>query len=310
VSSHRARTAGVLGPLGCGLACAALLLASCAAPLKLSRSADPLQILPPGELAYIRMDGETARSLAPGLVPADQGAALDPVLKRTTSLALGLGRSSDGRPAFDAVLLGSYPFRSAGLALGGSRGWKLEGEGFVNAAAGLAVAIPGPELVLATTRELGPLLAAARSPGANPLPPQLMPAAGSSLLLWIPQPFSTLAESLLGSSIDVPVVGLALVATERKGGAGAPESYDLSTVFVMRDADAARVYRPLLRLGWYGLVRLLFADEADELLQAQFSLHGELYSSSEVEVPAAALASALARVGGFQTLRTQGREGN
>jgi len=288
---------GALAALSC---IALVVLASCAAPLVVSKSLDPFAVLAPDELAYLRMDGATARLLAPSLLPAGQGRALAPLLDRTTSLALGLRLPSDHGASFDAVFLGSYPFRSAGIALAGSRGWKREGEGFANESEGIRVSIPGPALVLATSRELEPFLARAKNPGASPLPPRLASLADRELLLWIPKPFSGLAQSLFGSSMDVPALGLALFASRSRGTATGEESYDLSAIFLMKDEEAARVYRPVLRLAWYGLARFLFADEADAVLSARFTLSGDEYASSAVELPAPALAAALSRMGAFQ----------
>lgn len=309
------RPVGRRARLRVALACVALLLlASCAAPIVVPSSLDPLALLAPGELAYLRMNGDTARLLVPSLLGPGEGKALAPLLDRTNGLGLGLSLDEGGgASSFDAAFLGSYPFRSAGMALGASRGWKREGRGFVNASEGVRVSIPGPDLVLATSAALEPLLERAKHPGASPLPPRLAPLANRALLLWIPEPFSGLAKALTGASMDVPAVGLALYA-ERVDSAkatpakAAPATYALSAVFVMRDAEAARVYRPLLRLAWYGIARALFAEEAETLLSARFTLEEDLYSSSAVELPASALASALGRLGGFPRPEAAGRD--
>ena len=277
----------------------AILAGSCATGLVLASSVDPLELLAPGELAYVRMNAGTARLLAPSLLPAGEGQALAPLLDRTSSVALGLGVPAEGRPPFDAVFLGSYPFRSAAIALGGTKGWKREGSGFSNAKEGIKVAIPGPRLVLATTGSLDEALARARMPGGNPLPPRFSAAAESDLLVWIPEPFSGLARTLYGLSMDVPAEGLLLRATRGPGAAG--PDYSLTATFLMRDADAARVYRPVLRLAWYGLSHYLLGDEAQLLLAATFSLEGDSYTSSEVDLPAGQLAAALSRIGGFES---------
>ncbi|MGO8693975.1 MAG: hypothetical protein ACLQMF_09925 [Rectinemataceae bacterium] len=277
------------------VALVALLLSSCAAPLLVEKSVDPLRLLGPGELAYLRMDGATARLLAPALLPAAEGRALAPLLERTTTLALGLGPRAGAGPAFDAVFLGSYPYRRAALALGGNSAWKREAQGYYDAEQGIHVSLPGPSLVLATTGRLEPLLALAKEPGSEPLPPRFASAGGAGLLLWIPEPFSHLAEELFGLSMNVPVRGLLIVAVP----APAALSYELSAVFLMDDADAARVYRPLLRLAWYGLAKYLLADDAGALLGAGFSQEGDTYASEPIELSGSSLAAALARLGGF-----------
>ena len=73
---------------------AALLAASCAAPIKIAASVDPLALLEGGSLAYARLSGNAARELAPYLFPASELAALKPLLARTRIIALGMGASS------------------------------------------------------------------------------------------------------------------------------------------------------------------------------------------------------------------------
>jgi len=290
------------------LAAWTLILSSCAAPLVLEKSVDPLELLAPGELAYLRMDGATARLLAPALVPAGEGRALSPLLERTSTLALGLGLPTDKGPSFDAAFLGSYPYRSAALALGGNSAWKREALGYYDAKEGLRVALPGPGLVLATTRDLQPLLERAREPGANPLPPRFAAAAGTGLALWVPDPFDRLAEALFGMSLQAPVRGLFLSAREAAPGAapgaagsaaGGGAVYEVSVVFLMKDAESAGSYRPLLRLAWYGLSRYLLGEGAGPMLAAKFSLEGETYASAPFELDSGTLAAAVSRLGGF-----------
>jgi hypothetical protein len=272
------------------LVVAALILSSCAVPLVLGKAVDPLELLAPGELAYLRMDGATARLLAPAILPAGKGRSLSPLLERTSALALGLGLPTEKGPSFDAVFLGSYPYRGAAFALGGDSKWKREALG------------------LATTRELGPMLARAHGGGANPLPARFAAAAGTGLALWVPEPFSRLAEELFGMSMNVPVRGLFIVAKREEApskgsisaeGANAEARYEVSAIFVMDGTDAAQTYRPILRLAWYGLSRYLLEDGADALLAAKFSLEGETYASAPFELDSAQLAAAIAKLGGF-----------
>jgi hypothetical protein len=290
------------------LVVAALILSSCAAPLVLGKAVDPLELLAPGELAYLRMDGATARLLAPAILPAGKGRSLSPLLERTSALALGLGLPTEKGPSFDAVFLGSYPYRGAAFALGGDSKWKREAQGYYEAKEGIHVSVPGPDLVLATTRELGPMLARAHGGGANPLPARFAAAAGTGLALWVPEPFSRLAEELFGMSMNVPVRGLFIVAKREEApskgsisaeGANAEARYEVSAIFVMDGTDAAQTYRPILRLAWYGLSRYLLEDGADALLAAKFSLEGETYASAPFELDSAQLAAAIAKLGGF-----------
>jgi hypothetical protein len=292
------------------LALAALALAlcalSCAAPLRIAAWADPLAILEPGSLAYARLSGPVASDLAPGLLGAAEAESLKPILARTRIAALGFGSrpraAGEGGateappPALQAALVGDFPFRAASLSLGSSPDWKREKSAYYNARLGLRAAVPGSSLVLASTGSLDPLLAAARAPGPSPIPERLSGPAASELVIWIPEPFAGLAAIALGEAMDVPARGLLIAASpegpDRRG-------YEARVVFVMADADSARIYRPALKLAWYGVARALLGDAAGEALGASFSLDGELYGASGVSLSRDALVRALGGLRGL-----------
>jgi hypothetical protein len=259
---------------------AALLALSCAAPIKLGASVDPLAILSPGALAYARLSGQAARELAPALLPASELASVKPLLARTRIIALGLGSlPSPGATAFQAALIGDYPFRGASLSLGTNAAWKREKSAYYNAAMGLRVSVPGPSLLLASTGPIEGLLAAAKAPGPSPIPERLSDLASRELVLWAPEPFSGLAAALLGEAMDVPARGLLVAASPLAGREG---YYEATIAFIMDDADSARIYKGALKLAWLGIAMAFFGDEADEALALPSSVDGNLFLISGV----------------------------
>jgi hypothetical protein len=265
----------------CATVAAALLSVSCAAPIKIGASVDPLAILEPGALAYARLSGQAARDLAPALVPASELASLKPLLAHTRLVALGLGslsvQAGTEATAFQAVLIGDYPFRAASLSLGTSAGWKREKSAYFNAALGLRAAVPGPSLVIASTGPIEGLLAAAKAPGPSPIPERLSALASRELLLWAPQPFSGLGAAMLGEAMEVPARGLLIAASPTAREAG---YYEATIVFVMDDADSVRIYKGALRLAWYGIAKSLFGDDAEAALAFPFVADGNLFTAS------------------------------
>ncbi len=251
------------------------------------------------------MDAASARDLVPSLVPERQAAALDPLLDRTSCLALGLGGvaaapsaaggaapgAAGGAGAFDAAFLGDFPFRTASLALAADKEWKKEGRGFFNEGAGIRAAIPGPRLVLASSESLDPLIALAKSPGPSPIPPRLQGLASVEIAIWAPRPFSGLVASIIGEEMDIPAAGLLVAASPSERG-----GYEATVAFIMDDADSARIFRPALRLAWYGIARGLFGDEADSALGLAFSLDGDVYWATGARVSSSALADALSKI--------------
>jgi len=285
------------------LALAALTLAGCVLPIRVDEGVDALALVGPDAVIYARMGVSEARLLVPYLVPADQAEALDPLFDRTDCLALGIGLrdgavSSASLEHFDAAFLGDFPFRTASLALSADRSWKREGKGFYNEHAGIRAAIPGPRLLLASSGRLESLIENAKSPGPSPLPPRLTPLASAPIVLWAPEPFSNLVASLIDEEMDVPALGL-LVAAEPLAGSGSgdlPLLYEAEVVFLMSDAESARIFRPALRVAWYGIARALFGDEAESALGLNFSLEADVYRASGARFSLSALASALEKI--------------
>jgi hypothetical protein len=284
-------------------ALAALVAAGCAAPVKILASADPLGVLGGGSMAYARLGGASARELAPSILEAKQAAALAPLLSRTRLVALGLGSlpapPGAEAPSFQACLVGDYPFRAASLSLGANPAWKREKAGYYNAALGLRAALPGPSLALASSGPLEPLLAAAKAPGASPIPASLEATAQEELVLWLPLPFAGLIASILGEAMDIPARGLLISASPLAASPGtAGRIYEARVIFLMEDADSARIFRPALKLAWYGLASGLLGEEAEAALGAKFELAGDSYAASGIRLSGAALATALSRLGG------------
>jgi hypothetical protein len=284
--------ASILAILG---AAVILLSLSCAAPLKIAASVDPLALLEGGSLAYARLSGNAARELAPSLFPASELASMKGLLERTRIIALGLGsQQASQNAAFQAALVGDYPFRTASFSFGSNPDWKREKSAYYNAKLGLRAAIPGPSLLLASTGPIEPLLAAAKAPGPSPIPANLSALASRELLLWAPDPFAGMAAALLGEAMEVPARGLLIAASPLARDAG---NYETAIVFIMDDADSVRIYKPALKLAWYGIARALLGDEADSALALPFSAEGNLYMISGLPLSRESLGRIIAALG-------------
>jgi hypothetical protein len=292
-ATQAARKAALFPALVAAVA-ATFLALSCAAPIKIAASVDPLAVLEPGALAYARLSGEVARDLAPALLPASQLDSMKSLLARTRILALSLSSplppdSSPGK-SFQAVLVGDYPFRAASLSFGSNPDWKRAKPAYYNAKLGLYAAVPGPNLLLASSRPIQPLLDAAKLPGPSPIPQRLAELASRELVLWAPEPFSGLGASLLGEALDLPVRGLLIAASPA---AGERDRYEATVVFMTEDAKTLRAFKPVLRLAWYGMARILFGDDAEAALALPITTDGELFVVSGIPLSREALVRAL-----------------
>ena len=347
---------GSSGPRIAASAVLALLLASCAAPLRYAKPVDPMAVLPPDAAIYLKLGRGALGDLAPPLLDSLGSAApssryLKSMLGKTETAAVAVFPSSreagpaspGGLPRFEAVLMGDYPYRSATLALGQDRQWKKDARGraLVSTAQGLGLSFAGRGLVPVASagggRPVDAAAGAARGAGGGPadagrgasieaavealvdrllvagasvIPPRLSALCDGDIVIWAPDPFGKLAASLLGGEaaedIDIPAEGVLLSARRSAespaGGAasaaGGPASaafYELTIVFLMRNEEDARTFRPAIRLAWYGLSRSLLPGEA-EAASLRFELSGETVAASGLRVKASSLASALSMV--------------
>lgn len=259
---------------------AAISLASCAGSMRYEKPVDPTTVLRPDAMAYLTLTRGALSEFGPALLPSGKAAGLRDLVNKTDVAAVALlapalagaaagtdpaSRTSPRMPGFEAVLVGNFPFRSAPLALSGSAGWRRKGGAYVNAKEGLSVAFPGPTVVLASSGDIAGLVGRLAEPGTSAFPPSLSALCERELVLWLPRPFERFGEALLGEAIEVPAEGL-LVAANRTGsvdtGRGQSEpAWDITVAFLMSDAGAARIFRPAVRIAWYGLAKSLFPGE-------------------------------------------------
>lgn len=301
------------------IAAAAVACASCAAPIRIADSIDPLSLLSKGGLAYARVSGRVARDIAPEIMSTSDYGQAKGLLERTRIISAGLGRGlGQGRDAgaLEAILVGDYPFRAASLSIGGSGGWQREKGGFYNQKLGLHAAVPGPSLIVAARGPVDALVAAAKDSSHNvplsPVPEGVSAIAAQELVLWVPDPFKGLVAAALGEESDLPARGLIVAASPRSplGRSGsAPGSaidggYEATIAFVMEGPDSVRVFKPALKLAWYALSRALVGDApgdgeaasgTDALLRAKFEAKGELYVAEGVALSRDALVAVIKR---------------
>jgi hypothetical protein len=342
--SHNAPRLAAAAPATLFVAAVLIVLGSCATPLRVESTVDPLALLDSGAAAYVRLSGASARDLAPdmaawlqaALAKAQKGGdvnakapaafttkSLKGVLDRTRLVGLAIwapgGAPLDGTtaakgtasptaeagirlPSFQACLLGDFPFRAASFSLATDGAWKREGSGFYNKDSGLRIAVPGPELALASNGKLESLLAAAKSPASSPVPERLASLASRDIIIWAPEPMKRLTPGLAEAGIDIPIRGVMLAASPQPGadpkaGAGKVEAYDASIAFLMEDAQSARLFRPALKLAWYALSTQLF-PASESARGANFSLDGELYQASGIRLTRADILGLVSSLGG------------
>lgn len=295
------RAAFIAAPL-CAAILSALCAISCAAPLRIEASVDPLALLDPDDLVYARLSGSAALEVASEMLPPAELKQLRPMLERTRTLAIGLralpsteeaSKGESRLPAFQAALIGDYPFRAASLSLGTKKGWERGKSAFYNARLGLHVAMPGPSLVLVSTESPDPLIARAAAGGTSPLPERFSGFASRELVVWAPEPFKALAARILGEEMELPVRGLFIATSPNASVKGGYEGF---VAFLMTDERSARIFKPALRLAWYGLAGYLLGDASGEAMSRPLVQEGDLCLVSGLPLSPSRIAAALKRL--------------
>lgn len=277
-------------------ALATILSLSCATPIRLSTSIDPLSLLAADCLAYARVSGSVARDLAPDFLGAPGAAAAKEILARTRIVALGLGQSGGGgEDSLQAILVGDYPFRAASLSLGASREWKREKASFYNERFGLRAAVLGPSLVVASKGPIEGLIEAAATAQASgavpsPIPPRLSGLDSAELVLWVPDPFKSLEGETDGEGASMPTRGLLIAASPSAADKG---EYVAVVAFLMDGPESVKIYKPLLRLAWYAIASEYLSDDTGAVPRANFAANGEVYAAEGVVLPRGAIVRAL-----------------
>jgi hypothetical protein len=150
------------------------------------------------------------------------------------------------------------------------------------------------------------------APAASAIPPSIAALAERDIVVWAPEPFARLGAAILGEALDVPALGV-LITGSRAGSApvaAAPAGtagtagqagsaavqeesvYEVSVIFLMKDGDEARVYRPAVRIAWYGLSKALFPGE-EGASTLRFELSGNMVAAGGFRLRASSLAAAL-----------------
>jgi hypothetical protein len=282
---------------------AILLLASCSTMPKAGSPAaasvtgglDPSALVDPGAAIIMRADRAILDRLLPVLLGKDQAGALAPLEKGLKVASLALlrregGAAAPGLPAFEAAFVGDFPVFRAKLALAFNKDWRLRKGIWTNSSLGLGLAFPRRDLIVLASGSPEALIERLKSGRPVPFPPALGELSDRQLACWIPDPFGRLGLALLGERLEIPSDGILMAANLKDGG------YSAALAFQMRDAEAARVYRPAARLAWFALSRFLLPGEAG-IASPRFELQDRAIVAGDIAISESGLSGALAKLG-------------
>jgi len=256
---------------------------------------DPSALVDPGAAIIMRADRAILGRLLPVFLSKEQAEALAPLEKGLKVAAVALlhregGSAAPGLPAFEAAFVGDFPVLRVKLALAFNKDWRLRKGTWTNARLGLGLAFPRKDLIVLASGSPEALIGRLKAGRPGPFPPSLGELSDRQLACWIPDPFGRLGLALLGERLEIPSDGILIAANLEEGG------YSAALAFQMRDAEAARVYRPAARLAWFALSRFLLPGEAG-LASPRFELQGKAIVARDIAISESGLSGALEKLG-------------
>lgn len=295
VSGSRGRGATIRGAAARAALAAvvASAVSSCASTVKAPPGVEPERLLPPGAVAYARLDGPTLAAVlerAPGSTEADKKAAAA-IAARTDALTLAVVRNGSSL-GLVGVAEGSYPRGAAALGLSADRSWKRAGPVWERGDGSLRLAFASDGRAFVGTAPLDQLLAAAKAPNAFPIPERWAAAWSESVSVYLPDPAALLSEKVPLGDAEVPLTGMLLSARPAKDG-----SYEAILAFEFGTTRAATVFSPLCRIFLYAAAHSLWPERAATVLDsARWAVSGTAVTAAGLPLDAASL-GAFAAVG-------------
>ena len=183
---------------------------------------------------------------------------LDDLVNRTKVLGLGLSGINSKSPRAEAVLIGNFPVYSMRLALTAKGKWTKTALGYQSQDASLFIRPLEQGLLHAATFTQD---VASNSPPVSGTGPSAMPSAiparfknmTSDFAIVVNSPEILLNFPAFSDSSTIPISEIVVQGT-RKPAQGdntkAPAQYVLDVYIVMKDANAAKMYKPAVRLLW------------------------------------------------------------
>jgi len=283
------RRASIIATVAIGVA--GLLATACATVVSAPASLEAERFLPPGALAYARLDKATL-SAALARLPDAAGAAA--VADRTDSMTVAFvrpGASSKG--GLVAVAEGRYPAGAASLKLSTDPAWRRNGSAWERKDGSLRLAFAQGGRVLVGTAPIDGLLAAAESPHPYPIPERWGSEWSSAVAVYLPDPMALLRERLPLGDGAVPMVAMFLSGRPLAGG-----GYSASLSFEFETDRAAVVFAPLCRLFFYAAATALWPERSATVLdEAAWKTEGRVVRATGLPLEADSFAAFVGMAG-------------
>ncbi len=250
---------------------------------------EAVRLLPPGALAYARLDPATVGAVLSSL-PGEARAAAGELADRTDAMTAALVYDGARRKtSLLAVAEGRYPAGAITLRLSGDKAWRRDGPVISRADGSVYLAFAEGGRAFAGTAPLDPILAAAASPGSSPIPARWRSAWDEPVVIYLPEPISFIARRLPLGDGAVPMRSLLLWARPAAGG-----GYEATLAFEFDRDRSATVYGPLCRVFLYAAANYLWPERSATVLDAaRWSTEGAVVTVSGLPLDAESIVAFL-----------------
>jgi hypothetical protein len=272
-----------------------LAAASCATLVRAPAAIEAERLLPPGAVAYARLDSSTlAQALM--LVSGTDRKGVEAISERTDSMTAAVVRQA-GTPSLGlfAVAEGRYPAGAASISLGSDKAWKRAGPVWERKDGSMRLAFTDGGKAFFGTGPIDTLLAAAALPNPSPIPARWAGEWSAAVAVYIPDPMALLSGRVPVGDGAVPMVAMVLSASPAGGG-----NYEASLYFEFETERAAVVFSPLCRVFLYAAAHTMWPERAATILdEAVWTVTGRTVTAARLPLDAASLASFLGAAGNF-----------
>jgi hypothetical protein len=274
---------------------ALVTLSGCATLVKAPADVETERLLPPGALAYARLDRAVLNAaLTDGIagIDASDAQSARAIIDKTDVLTLALVRAPGAKQdSLLAIAEGNYPQGSASFALATNSGWHRRGaiwerkDGTMN----LAFVTGGRAIV--GTMPIDTVVAAAAQPNAYPIPARWAVSWSAPVAIYVPRPMDLIAAHVPLGDGAIPMLALVVSAHPIHGG---PRNgaYDTTMQFQFDSDRAALVFSPLCRIFLFAAAHALWPESAATTVdEAVWHTNGSVVTASGMALPPTSIAA-------------------
>ncbi|MCE5256000.1 MAG: hypothetical protein LLF89_04050 [Spirochaetaceae bacterium] len=219
--------------------------------------------------------------------------SLQDLVGRTKVLGLGLSGINTKSPQAEAVLIGNFPVFSMKLALSSKGKWNKTSSGYQAKEAQLYLRPLQQGLLHAASFPPSDEIASGKAKPAGAVPERFKNMT-SDFAVVVNAPEILLNFRALPESSAIPISEIVVQGTRSRNPEGQDKAayYLLDAFIVMKDADAAKVFKPVVKLLWAFSSERIFGSGISAA-DSPLVLDGDMYKAEGIRASSEALVTML-----------------